>query len=112
MTGSVHDVTDTSFEAEVRSSGLPVVVDVWAPWCGPCRMVSPVVAELAEENAGKIKVCKLNVDENPEEAGKLGITSIPTILFYKGGKERTEMRLVGVRSKAEYQAAIDQLTVA
>jgi thioredoxin 1 len=109
MSGSVSDVTDGSFEAAVLKSDLPVLVDMWAPWCGPCRMVSPVIEKLAEENAGKIKACKVNVDENPETAGKFSINAIPTVLLFKAGKEVQRLRMVGVQPKATYQKAIDEL---
>jgi thioredoxin 1 len=109
MAGDVLELTDAGFEQEVLNCDLPVVVDMWAPWCGPCRMVSPVIEELAAENSGKIKFCKMNVDENQQEAGKLGITSIPTVLFFKDGRERVDMRLIGVQPKIVYQKAIGAL---
>ncbi len=112
MSGAVVEVTDETFENEVLKSDLPVMVDMWAPWCGPCRMVSPVIDKLAEENAGKIKACKVNVDENPQTAGKFGITAIPTVLLFKGGKEVQAKRMVGVQPKAAYQSAIDALVKA
>ena len=77
--------TDTNFDQEVLKSDIPVLVDFWAPWCGPCRMVSPVVEELAEELTGKLKVVKVNTDENQEIAIKYGIRSIPTLGIFKGG---------------------------
>lgn len=78
-------VTDASFEAEVLKSDLPVLVDFWAPWCGPCRMVAPVVDEIAKQYEGEVKVVKLNTDENPNVASKYGIRSIPTLMIFKGG---------------------------
>lgn len=81
----VH-VTDAAFEKAVLQSNLPVIVDFWAPWCGPCRMVAPVLDKLAKEYAGKLLVAKVNTDENQEWAGKYGIQSIPTMLFIAGGK--------------------------
>lgn len=85
MSNGVIEVTDATFEAEVKNSALPVVVDFWAPWCGPCRMVGPVLEELSGEMAGKVKFCKVNVDENQAVAGQFGIMSIPALLVFKGG---------------------------
>ena len=82
----VIDVTDKNFESEVIKSALPVLVDLWAPWCGPCRMVAPVIDKLAEHYDGNFKFCRLNVDENPQTASKYGIMSIPTLMFFKGGE--------------------------
>jgi thioredoxin 1 len=79
-------VSDQNFDAEVIASELPVLVDFWAEWCGPCKMIAPVVEELANTYAGRVKVTKLDVDSNPETAGKYGIRSIPTLLIFKGGK--------------------------
>lgn len=83
----VIPVTDSRFEPEVLDSELPVLVDFWAPWCGPCRMVAPIVDEIAEQYDGKLKVVKLNVDENSETASQYGIRSIPTLLVFKGGQK-------------------------
>ena len=96
------EINDGSFEAEVLKSDLPVVVDFWAPWCGPCRMVGPVVDKLAEEFNGKVKFCKLNVDENPVIAQQFGIMSIPTIILFSVGKPVKQF--VGVQSKEQQQA--------
>jgi thioredoxin 1 len=79
-------VTDSAFERAVLQSKLPVIVDFWAPWCGPCRMVAPTLEKLAKENAGKLLVAKVNTDENPEWAGKYQVQGIPTMLFVAGGK--------------------------
>lgn len=79
------EVNVRNFEEEVLKSDLPVLVDFWAPWCAPCRMVAPVLEEISKEYQGKIKVCKVNVDESPELASRYGIMSIPTLLVFKGG---------------------------
>lgn len=86
MAGNVRVVTDASFETDVLKSDVPVLVDFWAPWCGPCRMVAPVMEKVAAEYAGRVTVAKLNVDENPEVAGAYGIRSIPTIGLFVGGE--------------------------
>jgi len=79
-------VTDTNFDQEVLQSNIPVIVDFWAEWCGPCRMVSPIIEELGKQYENKVKVVKLNVDENPNSAIRFGIRNIPTILFFKNGQ--------------------------
>ena len=86
MSENVSAVTDASFEAEVLKSDVPVLVDFWAEWCGPCRMVGPIVDQVAAEQAGKLKVVKLNVDENPDTPNKFAIRGIPTLLLFKDGK--------------------------
>ena len=83
---SEHTVTDANFEDEVIRSAVPVLLDFWAPWCGPCKMIGPIVEQLAEEYSGRLKVGKVNVDEESDLAGRHGIVSIPTLVVYKGGK--------------------------
>lgn len=81
------NLTNANFDAEVLNSDIPVMVDFWAPWCGPCKMLGPVVAEIAEENEGKIKVCKVNVDEEGELARRFKVASIPTVIVFKNGEQ-------------------------
>lgn len=95
------------FDAEVLKSDIPVLVDFWAAWCGPCRMVGPVVEEIAQDFAGRLKVGKVNVDENRTLAAKYGIMSIPTLIIFKNGQE--EERLIGYQSKGELAAAIERI---
>lgn len=85
---SAKEVTDSDFKLEVLDSKLPVLVDFWAPWCGPCRMVAPVVEEIAEQYDGKVKVVKLNTDNNPQIASQYGIRSIPTLMIFKNGEKQ------------------------
>jgi thioredoxin 1 len=104
---NVHTVTDANFDAEVLKSDKPVLVDFWAPWCGPCVQLSPVIDEIADSKAGSIKVAKVNVDQNFETAGKFRINSIPALLFFKNGEVRDQ--LVGRVPKAEIVAKLDAL---
>ena len=97
--------TDSSFKQEVLESKQPVVVDFWAPWCAPCRIVSPIIDELAREFAGKVKVGKINVDENPKVAGQYGVMSIPSIVFFKNGQPVKTM--VGAQNKENYKQEIE-----
>mgnify|MGYP001010810853 FL=1 len=98
---NVKHVTKNDFDREISSSSLPVLVDFWAPWCGPCRMLSPVLDELAGELEGKVKVLKVNVDEEPELASKFGVISIPTVIAFKQGKATN--KVVGFRSKEDFK---------
>lgn len=82
----IIQLSDAAFEAEALQADLPVLVDFWAPWCGPCKAIGPVIDELATEFDGKLKVCKMNVDDNPATPGKYGIRAIPTLILLKGGK--------------------------
>lgn len=99
MGANTHTVTDKSFAADVLQSAEPVVVDFWAPWCGPCRMIAPALEEIATEMAGKVKIAKVNVDENQEIAAQYGIRSIPTLMIFKGGKLASTK--VGAGSKSD-----------
>ena len=98
---------DKSFEEDVINSNIPVVVDFWAEWCGPCKMLTPVLEELSKENESKMNIFKVNVDENQQLAVKFGIRSIPTLLFFKGGE--IQEQVVGLKSKSDLQASIDRI---
>lgn len=105
MSEHIHYVTDASFEAEVLQSASPVLVDYWAEWCGPCKMIAPILDEVAREYGGKLKVAKLNIDENQETPAKYGIRGIPTLMLFKGGN--IEATKVGALSKSQLAAFID-----
>ena len=99
-------VSDVTFEKEVLQSSVPVLVDFWAPWCGPCRAIGPVIEELAMENEGKISVVKMNVDENTATPAKYGIRAIPTLIFFKNGEVAEQ--ITGASSKANMQDIINK----
>ena len=101
-------VTDATFAAEVERSPVPVLLDMWAPWCGPCRMVAPVLDALATTWAGRVRIAKLDVDENPETAARFRVRSIPTLLLLKGGEEVD--RIVGVQPRVEIERRLARLT--
>ena len=103
----VSDITDQNFEEEVIKSTVPVLVDLWAPWCGPCRMVGPVVESLAKKYDGKFKFCRLNIDDNPKIATQYGVMSIPTLMFFKDGKVIDTV--VGAAKESALQPKIDNL---
>lgn len=103
---AIMELNDASFDNEVIKSDLPVLVDFWAPWCGPCRAVAPIVEEISSAYEGKIKVGKVNVDENPSITMKFGIRSIPTLLVFKGG-EAVE-QIIGAVPKGEIEKALDK----
>jgi thioredoxin 1 len=100
------DVTDSEFEQEVLKSDLPVLVDFWAPWCGPCRMVAPIVEELAQEYDGRVKFVKVNTDDNVDTAVRYGIRSIPTLLVFKGGAPVAQV--IGFRPKSELKKVLEK----
>ena len=104
--GSALEFTDANFQSEVLQSSVPVLVDFWAPWCGPCRMIGPMIEELALENAGSFKVGKVNVDDNQKLAMSYNVASIPTIMIFSGGK--LVQQFMGVQSKAKLQQALDE----
>jgi thioredoxin 1 len=103
----VAEFDDNNFSQEVLEADGPVLVDFWAPWCGPCRQIAPVVEQLATENAGAIKIGKLNVDDAPNSAQNYGVSSIPTLMLFKGGE--VVERFVGVQPKSRLQEAINEV---
>jgi thioredoxin 1 len=105
MAGSVAEVTDNNFQAEVLESEVPVLVDFWAPWCGPCRMVAPVVEEIAQERSGQLKVVKMNTDENQNTAIQYNIMSIPTLILFRNGQPAKTV--IGAYPKRKLEAELE-----
>jgi thioredoxin 1 len=99
------ELTDGNFDTEVLQSGSPVLVDFWAPWCGPCRQISPLIDQLGQQYAGKVKVGKVNIDDNPEVTNQYGIQSIPTLMVFRGGE--VAERFVGMPPKAKLEQALN-----
>lgn len=106
MAGNVLEFTDANFQAEVLDASEPVLVDFWAPWCGPCKLMLPTIEELADEYGSKVRIGKLNTDENPQTASSHKITAIPTVLLFKGGD--IVDRFVGVTPKDKFAASLDK----
>jgi len=107
MAGNVAELSDASFDSTIHSSEVPVLVDFWAPWCGPCRMLAPIIEQVADEYAGKAKICKLNTDEARDTAIEFGISAIPTVILFKAGK--VQKKWVGLTSKKDISEAISKL---
>ncbi|MHC4103903.1 MAG: thioredoxin [Planctomycetota bacterium] len=107
MAENVIELTDADFQEIVQNSDVPVLVDFWAPWCGPCKMIAPIVAEIADDYQDKAKICKLNTDDARDSAIEFGINAIPTIILFKDGQ--VQKKWVGLTSKKDLTAAIDEL---
>ena len=106
MSENVQNINDADFEKVVIESDIPVLVDFWAPWCGPCKMVGPVLEQIAGEYAGKAKVVKVNVDDNKQVAGSLGVQSIPTVVLYKDGQ--VVEKVIGARPKSDFENMLNK----
>jgi thioredoxin 1 len=107
VASEVKTLTDATFDDEVGKAPTPMIVDFWAPWCGPCRMVGPIIDEIAQEHGDKVCIGKLNVDENPGVASKFGIMSIPTIMLFKDGQP--DKKIIGARSKADFEREFERV---
>ena len=107
MAGNVIELTDPTFDEVVHSSDVPVLVDFWAPWCGPCKMMAPILEEIGDEYADRAKICKLNTDDARDSAMEFGISAIPTVILFKDGQ--VQKKWVGLTSKKDIAAAIDKL---
>jgi len=105
MSANIANLTDTNFDEEVKSSEVPVLVDFWAEWCGPCKMVAPVLEEIANENPDKIRVVKLNIDDNLDTARRFDVMSIPTMILFKDGD--AQVRIVGAKGKGQLLQELD-----
>ena len=105
MATELKTLTDATFDDEVAKATTPLIVDFWAPWCGPCRMVGPIIDEIAQEHGDKVAIGKLNVDENPGTASKFSVMSIPTIILFKDGEPAK--KIIGARSKADFEREFD-----
>ena len=104
---STHTITDSNFDDEINNSQLPILVDFWAEWCGPCKMIAPILDEIAKEYGEKLKICKIDVDSNPDIAPKFGIRGIPTLIMFKDGN--AESTKVGAVSKSQLIEFVDEI---
>jgi thioredoxin 1 len=107
MAGNVIELTDATFDDTVHNSDVPVLVDFWAPWCAPCRMIAPIIQEIASEYADQVKICRLNTDDARDSAMEFGISAIPTLILFKDSQ--VQKKWVGLTSKKDLSAAIDEL---